>query len=121
MRQTPREDDVTIEPPLARRDLRKRHANLKRDARLFRKDDDGAALANRTPYRPVELAHDRAGPLKMVREVVTSTRVRLIAVGEAPPAARTRPHRALGSRQGVLRHFLLEARFALARRIAWVA
>jgi hypothetical protein len=68
---------------------------LKRNACLLWQDDHRAAPANRAPHGLIDRAHDRTPASKMMREIVTSTRVRLIAVGEAPPAARTRPQRAL--------------------------
>lgn len=92
---TPCKDDVAIEPSIARCDLRERHAHLKRNACLLWQDDHRAAPANRAPHGLIDRAHDRTPASKMMREIVTSTRVRLIAVGEAPPAARTRPQRAL--------------------------
>lgn len=112
IRATPRKDDVAIEPLIVRCNLRERHAHLKRDACLLWQDDHWSAAANRAAHGLIDGAYDRTPASKMMREVVTSTRVRLIAVGEAPPAARTRPQRALGALHWAFGHHLAQRSFA---------
>ena len=66
---------MAVEPTLARRDLRERHADLERDAGLLGEDDDRADRAHGGGDEVVELAHDRVAPGKVVLEVVQPAHV----------------------------------------------
>ena len=96
MLEAPREDHVTVEPPLSRRDLRERHADLERDARLLGQDDDGAEGAHGGHDVLVQLADDRQPADEMVLEVVQPARVRLVAIREHAVALRAAPERVAG-------------------------
>lgn len=96
MWQSAGEDDVTIEPALARRDLGKRHPHLKGNARLLREDNGRPARGDCAADRLEQQTDRPILALKVVGQVVPAAGVRLIAVGEAtlaslgrqPPAQR---------------------------------
>ena len=60
-----REDDVPIDPPSTRRDLRKRHANLKGHARLLRNHRHRSARLDRLHECIEQLADHRGLAAKM--------------------------------------------------------
>jgi hypothetical protein len=90
--QAAREYDVTVEPPLSRRHLRERHANLKGDARFFWQDDDWSDGLHRGGDQVVELAHYQLASNEVVLEVVQAgARVCLVAIRECAVAFRAVP------------------------------
>lgn len=93
VRQPSGKHNVTVEPALPRRHLGKRHAHLKGDARLFGKYDHGPAGGNGTADGLIEHPHGGVLASEVMRQVVASAGMRLIAVGEAALAARAFPKR----------------------------
>ena len=89
--ETASQDEVTVQPLAARRDLGKGHADLKRDAGLLRKDAHGTNRANRGGELPIQRANRRGLAAKMMRQREPSAGVRLIAVREQATARRTSP------------------------------
>ena len=58
------EDQMSVEPPLSRRHLRKRHPNLEGNPRLFRDNPDWTNRANEGDHRVEEFSNLRAFPRK---------------------------------------------------------
>lgn len=86
-----REYHVAVQPPLPRRDLREGHAHLKRDSGLLREHGHRSAGHYDTAD---SLEKDSNGPVfraKVMLQIEWSARMRLIAIREAPPAARAGP------------------------------
>jgi len=89
------EDDMAIEPIRSRCNLRERHAHLKSDTRFLGQyahrpqftDGGNDVVEKDAELRPLAT--------EMVREIVTTTRVRLIAVCEKTATLRTFPKRTL--------------------------
>ena len=75
MLETPREDDVAVEPGASRGNLRKRHANLKGDARLLRQDAHRPVGTHRRHYSIEERSNRRRLPFEVMREGVASAGV----------------------------------------------
>jgi len=86
------ENYVAVQPSLPRRNLRERHADLKRDARLLGENGDGADCAHSGNDEVKQFAHDRLSTREVVIEVVQRCAgVRLIPVRESTPALRAAP------------------------------
>ena len=86
MLQTPRQDDVTIEPLAARRNLRERHADLERDAGLLGLHAYRSELSQRHEYSIKKLSNPRFLSFKVALERVTPARMCLAPVGESASA-----------------------------------
>lgn len=93
MLEPPCEHQVTIEPAAPRRHLRERHAHVKCDAGLFRKHFHRPDGANGGHHGVEQCANLRRLPGEMVREIVTSTGMGLIAIRELTTAACASPER----------------------------
>jgi hypothetical protein len=86
MLEAARQDQVPIEPPLAWRHLGEGHPNLKGDSCLFGQDSDGTDRTKHRQYGIIQLANRWAFAAKMIAELVSAARVRLIPIGEPPLA-----------------------------------
>ena len=99
MVQSARQYQVPVEPGSPRRQLRKRHSDLKRDSCLFWKDTHGADRLQDCN----DLIEQRANLRRLVAEVigklVFAAGMRLIAVGEVPTALVAMPQSRLFHRQ----------------------
>src|SRR3954469_2049065 len=85
MLETAGEHDVTVQPVLAGRHLGEGHANLKSNARLFRKNANGPECADRGDNLVEECPDLRGLSAKVIGELVTTARMRLIPVREVAP------------------------------------
>jgi len=94
--QSAREHHMTVHPARTRRHLRKRHAHLKSDARLFRQHLHRATAPDRLEHGLEDGPNLRRFSLKMCGQIVPSAKMRLIPVGEIPPATRALPQWAFG-------------------------
>lgn len=81
-----RENEMAVEPSVARGDLRERHAHLERDARLLGQNTDRTDRANRRHHLVEQRTNCRRLAAKMMAEREAATGVCLVAVGERPPA-----------------------------------
>jgi hypothetical protein len=85
------EDDVAVHPVSPNDESREAHAHVKGDTRLFGEDGDRAIR----PGDREEFVEDGADggrfSSEMRRQGVTAARMRLITIGELPPAARAAP------------------------------
>src|SRR3954468_11725381 len=79
------EHDVTVQPVLAGRHLGERHANLKSNARLFRKNANRPDSADRCDNLVEECPDLRRLSAKVIAELVATARMRLIPVREVAP------------------------------------
>ena len=93
MLEPPRQYDVPIEPAAARCHLRKRHAHLKCDPRLFREDADRTDILDDADDAVEEGADGRRLVVKVMSEVVLTAGMRLIAVRELAPTVCAFPER----------------------------
>ena len=89
--QAARQDNVAVQPFLARRHLCKRHAYLKRDARLLGQDAHRSNPAYRREYSLEERPNPRVLTPKMGGERMPSAGVCLMAVGKGALALWTAP------------------------------
>ncbi|MEO8192747.1 MAG: hypothetical protein ABI681_02775, partial [Gemmatimonadales bacterium] len=78
------QDDMPIEPALAWRDLRKRHADLEGDASLLGEDAHRADRLNHLNDPIEETANRGRFATEVVGKVICAARVGLIAVRELP-------------------------------------
>jgi hypothetical protein len=86
--------------------LRKGHAHLKSDARLFRQHGHRITAPDRLKHALEDRAELRWFSMKMCGQIMTPAEMRLIAVREIPLAARTLPQRPFRRlRHGTLLHF----------------
>jgi hypothetical protein len=95
MLQSARKNDMPVNPPQTRSQLREGHAHLKRDACFFRQHGHWTAAPNCLEHGIKDRADFRRLAVKMRVQVVRAAEVRLIAVCETPVATRTFPKRAL--------------------------
>src|ERR1043166_9547772 len=87
MLESPRQHDVTVEPVLARRDLRERHAHLEGDACLLRQHAHRPDRAHDGDNLIEQRAELRPFAAEMIGEIMQRLAgVRLIAGGDLPPA-----------------------------------
>jgi hypothetical protein len=93
MLETAREHNMAIEPICARGDLRKRHPHLEGDARSFGKHANWTEFVNCPNYLVEQFTNLRPPAREMVREIVATAGVRLVAIRKITPALRAPPHR----------------------------
>jgi hypothetical protein len=93
MIESARKDKVTIEPPLPRRHLRKRHPHLESDPSFLRQNTHRTNRANEPDDRVEEFKDLRIFPAEMFRQGVPAAGVRLILVREKACAFRATPQR----------------------------
>jgi hypothetical protein len=93
-----RQDDVPVHPVFPYDKRGEAHSHLKRYSGFLRQNRDGAIFFL-DGGEPVKDRADRFRfPGEMWCERMTPTGVRLIAIRESPPAARTPPQRRFGAR-----------------------
>ena len=95
------QNDMSVQPAPARRNLRERHANLKRDTGLLREDSDRAERLNERDHTVEQRADLRRLVSEMSGKVMSAACVRLIPVGELTTA--------LGAAPQWIRHALVPA------------
>src|SRR4051812_7461165 len=93
MLETPRQNYVTVDPCPPWRQLRERHAHLKRDARLLGKDSHVADRPDHADRLVVERADRRGLAGEVMVEIVAPTSVRLVSVRKRPTALPALPER----------------------------
>jgi len=91
--ESPRQDDVAVEPIRSRCDLRKGHAHLESDASLFGKDANRAERADRGDYLVEKRSNLRPLAAEMMLQIVPGAGVRLVAVCEVAIALFALPQR----------------------------
>ena len=87
---------VPVQPAAPRRHLREGHPHLEGDPRLLRQNLYRADRSDSGHYLPIQRANRRRLAAEVMRERVPAARVRLIAVGEDPPAFAAAPQRWFG-------------------------
>lgn len=94
MRDAPRQHDVPVQPPSPRRHLRKRHPDLKGDARLLRQDADRPNGSTRGDDGVVERANSGILSDEMFGDpMAAAAGMRLIPIRKEPRALRAAPER----------------------------
>jgi hypothetical protein len=96
------QDDVAVEPPHPRRDLRERHPGLKGDPSFLGQNSHRPDLLNRSNNRLKQVADLRRLTREMRFQVVASAEMELIAISELPSAIRTPPQSSLRARSSGL-------------------
>jgi hypothetical protein len=86
-----RQDEVAVQPVRFGSDLGEGHADLESDAGLLRENPDRSDVAKRRNNRAKERADGRGFAAEMAGKVVAAAGVRLIGVGELPPACLAPP------------------------------
>jgi hypothetical protein len=87
-----REYEMTGESVALQVDSGKAHAHLKGDARFLRKDRETATAAGHSFEGAIDSDHLRAFAAQTIPQLMASTEVRLIAIGEASAARFATPH-----------------------------
>ena len=93
MLESPRQNDMPVDPVPSWRNLGKRHSHVECDARLLRQHDHGAESIHCCQHGVEDLTNLGRLPPKVALEIVESAGMRLISVGEGPLASRTLPQR----------------------------